>query len=148
SHPPDPTYVDVAAIAARDLLRALDGLLLGGALDQVEAAEGLLGLGERAVHDLSLAGLDPDPAGFAVGPESLAVDHLARRLELLGEAPVALHDRGHFGLGRLGLGLLVTADEQHVTHRILLDDVFNQYDDDDPSKSTRGLLRHGRSASC
>src|SRR5207247_8818308 len=114
---PDRAYVDVAALAEWDLLRPLDGFLLGGALDQIEAAQGLLGLGERAVHDLSLAGLDPDPAGFAVGPERLAVDHLARTLEPLAEAHVALHDRGHFGLWRLGLGLLVTAVEQHGTHR-------------------------------
>src|SRR5262250_1416880 len=85
-HRPDRPHVDVPAVAQRDLLGPLDRLVLALAVDEVEAPEGLLGLGERPVHDLALAGLEANPAAVAVGPQALAVHHLAGGAQLLGEA--------------------------------------------------------------
>src|SRR6185503_4209800 len=115
-HLPDRSDVDEAVGTQRDLLRPLQGLVLAGALDQIEAAEGFLRLGERTVGHLALAGLKTDAAGVGVGPEALAQNHLARRAQLLGEAHVALHHGGHLGGGYGGLRLLVGADQQHVAH--------------------------------
>src|SRR5438445_13561808 len=58
SHLPDRPHLDEAALAERNLLRPLDGFLLGVALDQVEATQRLLRLVEGAVHDLVLHGLE------------------------------------------------------------------------------------------
>src|SRR5436309_6808838 len=116
SHLPDRPHLDEAALAERDLLRPLDGFLLCVALDQVEATQRLLRLGEGAVHDLAMPGLDADAAGVAVWTQALAHDHLAGRLQLVGEAPVALHDGLHLGPRGRGRGLVVGANEQHVTH--------------------------------
>src|SRR5207247_10939622 len=77
SHLPDRPHLDEAALAERNLLRPLDGFLLGVALDQVEATQGLLRLGEGAVHDLAVPGLEADAGGVAVRAQALAVDHLA-----------------------------------------------------------------------
>src|SRR5207237_2490782 len=70
SHRPDGPDLDVAAVAQRQLLGPLDGLVLRVALDQVVAAEGFLGLGERPVGDLRLARLEPDPGAVAVGSQA------------------------------------------------------------------------------
>src|SRR5207245_9720784 len=108
--PPPPPHLhdrpnhDEATLAARDLLRPHDAFLLGVALDQVEATQGLLRLGEGAVHDLAMTGLDADAAGVAVWTQALAHDHLAGRLQLVGEAPVALHDGLHLGPRGRGRG--------------------------------------------
>src|SRR5438552_13130882 len=103
SHLPDRPHLDEATLAERNLLRPLDGFLLGVALDQVEAAQGLLRLGEGTVHDLALPGLEADAAGVAVRAQALSVDHLAGRLQLRAEALVALHHGLHLALGGRGL---------------------------------------------
>src|SRR5262249_305321 len=115
SHRPDGPDIDRSALAERDLLRPLDRLRLRIAFDQVEAAEDFLGLGDRAVGDLTLAGLEADTARAIVAPQALAVDHLLGRHELLAEALVALHHGLHLGLLRRR-GVLVGIDEQHVAH--------------------------------
>src|SRR5437867_13005362 len=106
SHLPDRPHLDEATLAERDLLRPLDRFLPGVALDQVEAAQGLLRLGEGAVHDLALPGLEADATGVAVRAQALPHDHLAGGLELVAEAPVALDDGLHLGPRRRG-GVLV-----------------------------------------
>src|SRR5262245_32970078 len=116
SHLPDRTHVDEAALAERDLLGPLHRLFPGVALDQIEAAECLLRLGERSIHDLAMAGLETDPARIAVRAQALAVDHFPRRLKLGGETPVALHHCLHLGFRRRGGILVIRANEQHVTH--------------------------------
>src|SRR6185503_816972 len=116
SHRPDRSHLDETALAQRDLLRPFHRFLLGIALDQVEAAQGLLGLGEGPVHELALPGLEADAAAVTIGAQALAVDHLAGCPELLGEAAVSLHDGLHVGLGR-GELVLVGADEQQIAHR-------------------------------
>src|SRR6266704_6466743 len=73
-HRPDWDDVDEAALAEGNLLCPLEGLLLGVGLDQVEAAEGLLGLGKGAVHDLALSGLEAHAAGVAIRAQALAHD--------------------------------------------------------------------------
>src|SRR4029453_13742956 len=70
-HLPDGDHVDEAAFQERDLLSPLHGFLLRRRLDQVEAAQRLLGLGEGAVHDLPVAGLDTDAAGVSVRAQAL-----------------------------------------------------------------------------
>src|SRR5712691_1584200 len=120
SHGPDRPYVDEAALAERDLLRPLDGFLLAVGLDEIEAAQGLLRLGEGSVHDLALPGLQTDAAGVAVWTQALSVDHFAGGLQLAREAAVTLDDGLHLGPGRRGCGLVVGADEQHVAHGNLL----------------------------
>src|SRR4029450_8216123 len=82
-HRPDRAHLDVPALEERDLLGPPHRLLFGVAVDQIKAAEGLLRLGERPVHDLTLAGLDANTAAVAVRPEALTVHHLAGRAELL-----------------------------------------------------------------
>src|SRR5881397_2621849 len=109
SHLPDRPYLDETPLAERDLLRPLDGVLLGIALDQVEAAESLLRLGEGAVHDLALASLQADAAGVAVRAQALSGDHLAGRLQLVAEAPVPLHDGFHLRPRRRGCALVIGA---------------------------------------
>src|SRR5262249_38805954 len=76
-HRPDGPHVDETALAERDFLGPLDRFFPRVALDQVEAAEGFLRLGERAVHHLAMPGLEAYPAGLGVRPQALAVDHLA-----------------------------------------------------------------------
>src|SRR5439155_13906101 len=105
-----------APLAERDLLRPLDGFLSAVAVDQVEAAQRLLRLGERAVHDLTLSGLEADTARFAIRAQALAHDRLAGRAQLLAEAHVALHHGVHLGLRRRGCRLVVGADQQQVAH--------------------------------
>src|SRR6185503_11102845 len=137
-HLPDRSYVDEAVGAERDLLRPLEGFLLAGALDQVEAAQHFLRLGEGAIGDLALSSLRADAAGVGVRPQALAHDHLAGRAQLFGEAHVALRHGG--------LGLLVGTDEQHVAHTPSSDGRYERclwrplilYDDDGLRKSTRG----------
>src|SRR5262249_60396721 len=115
-HPPPRTPVEEPALAERDLLPPPHRLFPGGALDQVEAAERLLCLGERSIHDLAMAGLETDPARIAVRAQALTVDHFSRRLKLGGETPVALHHCLHLGFRRRGGILVIRANEQHVTH--------------------------------
>src|SRR2546428_13597610 len=81
-HVPDGAHVDVTALADGNLLRPLERLLLRSALEQVEAAQDLLRLRERAVHHLALAGLDADAAGLVFRPEPL------RHVRLAGGAPL------------------------------------------------------------
>ena len=57
---PDRPDLDRAVPGGRDPRRELDRLVEVAGLDEVEAAEGLLGLGERAVGRDRLAVLDPD----------------------------------------------------------------------------------------
>src|SRR5207245_6075905 len=101
-HVPDRPQLDEAPLTERDLLRPLDRFLPGVTLDQVEAAQGLLRLGEGAIHDLALPGLEADAAGVAVRAQALAHDHLAGGLALVAEAPVALADDLHLGPWRRG----------------------------------------------
>src|SRR5258705_2163935 len=115
-HRPDRSHVDVATLVEPDLLGPLDGLLPAVAVDQVEAPQRLLGLGEGTVHDLALAGLDAEAAPVGVGAQPLAVDHLAGRAQLLGEAAVALDHGLHLGGSRRSL-VLVGTDQQQVSHR-------------------------------
>src|SRR5262249_10508065 len=95
SHRPDGPDIDRSALAERDLLRPLDRLRLRIAFDQVEAAEDFLGLGERAVGDLTLAGLEADTARVLVAPPALPWDPLLGRQARLAEGPRVLPARLH-----------------------------------------------------
>src|SRR5262249_46640216 len=89
-HLPDRAQLDEAAFDQRHLLRPLHGFVPGITLDQVEAANRFLGLGERAVRHLVLTRLQPDAAAVGVRAKAFAVNHLAGRLQLLAEAAMAL----------------------------------------------------------
>src|SRR5436190_22970049 len=76
-HLPDGPHVHVAALGDGHLLRPLQRLLLRGALQQVEAPERLLRLGEGAVGDLRVAGLDAHAARLGLWAQSFGHDGLA-----------------------------------------------------------------------
>src|SRR3989475_1044511 len=116
SHLPDRPYLDEAAVAERDLLGPLERLFPGITLDDVEAAERLLRLGEGAVGHLTVPGFEADPARLGLGPERFADDRLAGRPQLLAEAHVFLDQGVHLGSRQWWCSLVVRAAQQEITH--------------------------------
>jgi hypothetical protein len=89
--------------------RNLDGLLEAAALDDVESADRLLGLGERTVGDDRLSIADADGACLARRSQLVAADPDAPRLEVFQPAEEILVSRvARVGLGR-GVILAVPA---------------------------------------
>jgi len=122
---PDRPHLDEAPLAKRDLLRPLDRFLPGVALDQVEAAQGLLRLGEGAVHDLALPGLEADATGVAVRAQALPHDHLAGGLELDADPGVLERVLGNLISNALEYGrppVVITADAVDNELRIAVED--------------------------
>src|ERR1700689_1032102 len=96
----------------------LDGLVDVRALEDVESADHLLGLGERPVADQHLAVPHRDRLGLARGPEPVAIQPDAARDHVIepGKTPAFL------GVPRLLVGLEASAvdtDQHHVLHRLL-----------------------------
>src|SRR5215475_7359766 len=79
---PERAHVDRAEPGHRVLARHLDGLVQAGALQDVEPADLLLGLRERAVRDQRLVATDPHRPAIAGGPELVAAGE---------QNPAALH---------------------------------------------------------
>src|SRR5215208_3541371 len=101
SSPPERPDLDRPRLGDRVPGRDLDGLLQTAALDDVEPAERLLGLGERTVGDDRLPVTDADRARPARRSQLVAGDPAAPRLELV-QPGKALLVRS---LSRSGLGL-------------------------------------------
>src|SRR5579872_542325 len=120
SHLPDRPHLDRAEASPRDLRGDLDGLVEVLAVDQEEAAHLLLRLGERAVGGDDLALADPHGGGVGRGTQALASLQDAPLHHLLGEDSVlGRARRGLLGAER-GVRVLVAADEQCITHDVLL----------------------------
>ena len=87
--------------------RDLDGLLEAAALDEVEPADRLLGLGKGAVRDARLPVADADGVGLPRRRQLVAGDPGAPRLELVqpGKALLVLRSvvRGGLGLASMVL---------------------------------------------
>src|SRR5687768_8293253 len=116
SHLPDGPDLDEAAGAGRQLLGPLDGLLLRVALDEIEAAQHFLRLGERAVGHLGVAVLGPHARAVTGRAQAVGHHHLAGGAQGVGDTAVGL-DHGLALGGRRGRGVLVvTADQEQVAH--------------------------------
>src|SRR5205085_10398444 len=76
-----------------------DRLLLRVALEQEEAPDHLLRLGERAIDERAIAVAHPHPHALAVGLERLAERQQAARLEIGAEIEHALIQRTPLLLG-------------------------------------------------
>src|SRR3954468_15452323 len=114
----DLAHLDLG-VAEGCLLHPLEHLLAGGDLQDPEARDELLGLGERPVDDRGPAVLvEPDAGALGAGQEPLAGEHHTRLDQLL---VVGAH-LGELLLGRhaAALGLVAGLDDHHVTHRSLL----------------------------
>src|SRR5947209_17885571 len=69
---PDRPHLDASVPGAGDLRRDADGLVEVLAVDEIEPADLLLGLGERPVRRQDLAVTYPDAAGVGGRPATLA----------------------------------------------------------------------------
>src|SRR5512132_1932691 len=112
--------LDRPELGARDLRRPFDRLVEVLAVEHVEAAQLLLGLGEGPVGDLALAVAHAHGGRGLSGVEALAGDQHALLLHLLGDSPVCL---AHGLLVLLARGCplaLVSVDRECVLHLSLL----------------------------
>src|SRR5262249_3804238 len=139
-HLPDRPHVHEPALADRHLLRPFEGLVLRGALDQIEAAQPFLGLCERPVRDLPMPRLHTDARGLIFRTQALGCDRLAGLVYLLGELHEGLKRGLALGRGR-GRRVFVTAsDQQQVAHSASLTlgcfEPLTLYDADGPLEST------------
>src|SRR5262245_7617842 len=103
-----------------DARRQFDGLLPRSAVDQVEAAQGLLGLREGPIGDLPLPTLQPESGGLGFGAKAFPAEHLARRPHLAVELDVTGHDALGLRLAARRLRLLVAMDQDRELHVALL----------------------------
>jgi hypothetical protein len=88
-------------------------------LDDVEAAERLAGLGERAVGGLRLATAYAHRRRRRDRMERFACPPVPRLLDVVGELHVLAKGRVAIGFGHVVPGLLRVVDEQHVLHRVV-----------------------------
>src|SRR6266508_160782 len=112
----DRAHLDRAVERPGDLGGGLDRLVEVLAVDDVEAAELLLGLGEWAIGGERLVAPDPHRGGGADRLERLAGLHQAAVDDVLGEVVIGLGHARPFGLAHARLGLLAPVDQQRVAH--------------------------------
>ena len=113
---PDRADLDRAVLRRRDLRRGLDRLVEVARLDQVEAAERLLRLGERPVGRDGLAVDDADGRRGRGRGQGLAGLEQAARLDVRGERGVGGMRGGRDVVGRRLVEFLAV-DQEQVAHR-------------------------------
>src|SRR5918996_1415936 len=113
---PERPHLDAAQARRRYSLGHLDGLVEVPCLDQVEPAELLLGLGERAVGRRKPAAPHPHGLGRVNRLERLREDRVTALLQLLVDRDVLVRERLELARGH-GLELLFLAiDQAQVLH--------------------------------
>src|SRR5439155_23629933 len=108
--------LDRSALRARDLRGPLNRLVEILALEEVEAAELLLGLREGTVGDQALAVAHPDGRRRRRGLQAGAGHEDPGRLDLLSELAVGLHDPRSVLRGHRRQARLVLDDAEQVAH--------------------------------
>src|SRR5262245_43189332 len=85
-------------------------------LDEEEAPDLLLGLGERAVRDSGLAAADPDRAGRPPPLERVRGDVVTALPDFLGVVESRVHEGLHLLPGQFVQGLLFVEDQEQEFH--------------------------------